>query len=123
MLAEADGAPQIVLIATGSEVGITMDARKLLAEKNIAARVVSMPCVDVFQRQDQEYRDTVLPKGVRRVAVEAGVSDGWYQFVGLDGAVVGMDRFGESAPAGELFKLFGFTAEAVATAAERLLKK
>ena len=123
VLAEADGDARVVLIATGSEVGIAMSARKLLAEKAIPARVVSMPCVDVFQRQDQAYRDKVLPKGLKRVAVEAGVPDIWYQFVGLDGAVVGMDRFGESTPASELFKYFGFTAEKVAETAERVLKQ
>jgi transketolase len=123
VLAEAEGDAQMVLIATGSEVGLAMGARKLLAEKSIAARVVSMPCVDVFQRQDQAYRDKVLPNGIKRVAVEAGVSDIWYRFVGLDGAVVGMDRFGESAPAGELFKYFGFTAEKVAETAEKVLKQ
>jgi len=123
VLAEAEGDARIVLIATGSEVGIAMGARKLLAEKNIPARVVSMPCVDVFQRQDQAYRDQVLPMGIKRVAVEAGVPDIWYQFVGLDGAVIGMDRFGESAPAGELFKHFGFTAEKVVEAAEKVLKQ
>jgi transketolase len=121
VLADSDGAPQVVLIGTGSEVGLATGARKLLAEKGISARVVSMPCMDVFLRQDQAYRDSVLPPGIKRVAVEAGVSDIWYRFVGLDGAVVGIDRFGESAPAGELYKYFNLTAEAVAAAAERLL--
>jgi transketolase len=121
VLADSEGAPQVVLIGTGSEVGLATGAQKLLAAKGIAARVVSMPCVDVFLRQDREFQDSVLPPGVKRVAVEAGVSDVWYRFVGLDGAVVGMDRFGESAPAGTLFKFFGFTAEAVATAAEKVL--
>jgi len=123
VLAEAEGDAQVVLIATGSEVGLAMGARKLLAEKGIAARVVSMPCVDVFQRQDQAYREKVLPNGIKRVAVEAGVSDIWYQFVGLYGAVVGMDRFGESAPAGELFTYFQFTAEKVAEKAEKVIKQ
>jgi len=123
VLAEAEGDAKVVLIATGSEVGIAMGARKLLSAENIPARVVSMPCVDVFQRQEQEYRDQVLPTGVKRVAVEAGASDIWYQFVGLEGAVVGMDRFGESAPAGELFKYFQFTAEKVAETAERIIKQ
>jgi transketolase len=121
VLSDSEAAPQVVLIGTGSEVGLATAAQKLLATKGIAARVVSMPCVDVFLRQDQAFRDDVLPPGVKRVAVEAGVSDIWYRFVGLDGAVVGMDRFGESAPAGTLFKHFGFTAEAAAAAAEKVL--
>jgi transketolase len=117
VLADTDGKPDVVLIATGSEMGITMAARGLLAQQGVAARVVSMPCMDVFLRQDAAWRDGVLPPGVRRVAVEAGVSDIWYRFVGLEGAVVGMDCFGESAPAPLLFKHFGFTPEAVAKAA------
>jgi len=117
----ADGS-DVVLIATGSEVGLAMGARALLAGKGVSARVVSMPCVDVFLRQDAAWRNAVLPAGVRRVAVEAGVSDIWFRFVGLEGAVVGLDRFGESAPAGTLFKYFGFTTEAVAEAAARVLK-
>jgi transketolase len=123
VLADSDGAPDVVLISTGSEVGITADARKLLAERGIKARVVSIPCTEVFLRQDAAYRDSVLPHGVKRVAVEAGVSDGWYRFVGLDGAVVGLDRFGESAPADQLFKYFGFTAAAVAEAAAKVVGK
>ena len=117
----ADG-EDVVLIATGSEVGLAMGARALLGAKGISARVVSMPCVDVFLRQDAAWRDIVLPAGMRRVAVEAGVSDIWFRFVGLEGAVVGIDRFGESAPAGTLFKHFGFTSEAVAAAAETVIK-
>ena len=123
VLADSDGAPDVVLIATGSEIGITMAARKALAERGIKARVVSMPCTEVFLRQDQAWRDSVLPPGVKRVAVEAGVSDIWYRFVGLDGAVVGLDRFGESAPADQLFRHFGFTADGVASAAARVLGK
>jgi transketolase len=121
VLADCAGSPQVVLIGTGSEVGLATGAQKLLAAKGIAARVVSMPCMDVFLRQDEAFRNSVLPAGIRRVAVEAGVSDIWFRFVGLDGAVVGMDRFGESAPAGTLYKHFGLTAEAVAAAAERVL--
>jgi transketolase len=121
VLAESDGAPRVVLIGTGSELGLAMAARTALAEKGIKARVVSMPCMDVFLRQDQAYRDAVLPHGIPRVAVEAGVSDIWFRFVGLEGAVVGMDRFGESAPAGALYKYFGLTAEAVVAAAERVV--
>ncbi len=111
VLADAAGA-KVVLIATGSEVQLAMDAKKVLDEQGIPARVVSMPSTNVFDKQDQAYKDSVLPKGVKRVAIEAGVTDGWYKYVG-DGAVVGLDRFGESAPAGELFKYFGFTVENV----------
>ena len=84
-------------------------------------RVVSMPSTNVFDRQSAEYRDSVLPPGVPRVAIEAGVPDFWRKYVGLEGAVIGMDRFGESAPAGELFKFFGFTAERVVAAVKDVL--
>ena len=104
---------EAVIIATGSEVALAMDAKKILDGQGIAARVVSMPCTSVFDRQDAAYRDAVLPKGIKRVAVEAGVTDYWRKYVGLEGAVVGIDRFGESAPAGELFKFFGITVDAV----------
>jgi transketolase len=103
-----------VIIATGSEVALALEAQKLLAAGNIAIRVVSMPSTNVFDRQDAAYRAQVLPKGIPRVAVEAGVSDFWRKYVGLEGAVVGIDRYGESAPAGELFKYFGFTAANIA---------
>ncbi|HEX7952540.1 MAG TPA: transketolase [Burkholderiales bacterium] len=108
--------PQAIIIATGSEVSLAMAAQKLLAGNGVAVRVVSMPSTNVFDRQDATYRESVLPKGIRRVAVEAGVTDFWRKYVGLDGAVIGLDRFGESAPAGELFKFFGITTEAVAQA-------
>ena len=104
---------RVVLIATGSEVELAVKAAADLAEKGIAARVVSMPSTDVFDRQDAAYRSSVLPKGLPRVAIEAGVTDFWYKYVGLEGAVVGIDTFGESAPAGVLFKHFGFTVENV----------
>ncbi|MDP2155644.1 MAG: transketolase, partial [Sulfuricella sp.] len=116
VLADA-ASPKLVLIATGSEVQLAMDAKKVLDEQGIATRVVSMPSTNVFDKQDQAYKDSVLPKGVKRVAVEAGVTDGWYKYVG-EGAVVGLNRFGESAPAGELFKLFGFTVENVVNTAK-----
>ncbi len=103
-----------LIIATGSEVQLALAAQKLLAAEGIPVRVVSMPSTNVFDRQSEEYRDSVLPEGLPRVAVEAGVTDFWRKYVGLDGAVVGIDRFGESAPAGDLFKHFGFTAENVA---------
>jgi transketolase len=102
-----------VLIATGSEVPLALAAQKRLAEADVPVRVVSMPSTTVFDRQDAAYRDGVLPANLPRVAVEAGVTDFWRKYVGLQGAVVGIDRFGESAPAGDLFKHFGFTAEHV----------
>ncbi len=122
VLSEAEGGkPEAVIIATGSEVGIAVEAQKLLAAKGKKVRVVSMPCTNEFDAQDAAYRESVLPKGVKRIAVEAGVTDGWYKYVGLDGKVVGLDRFGESAPAGALFKFFGFTGENVAKAVEEVL--
>jgi transketolase len=109
-----------VVLATGSEVPLALQARDVLAAEDIFVRVVSMPSTSVFDRQDVAYRASVLPEGVPRVAVEAGVTDFWRKYVGAAddprGAVVGLDRFGESAPAGVLFKHFGFTAEHVAAA-------
>ncbi len=114
ILSEAgNGKPQAVIIATGSEVDLAMKAQAALATEGIQVRVVSMPSTNVFDRQDQAYKDSVLPKGIKRVAVEAGVTGFWHKYVGLEGAVVGMDTFGESAPAPELFKHFGFTVENV----------
>ena len=113
--------PKAIIIATGSEISLAMTAQKLLADAGVAVRVVSMPSTNVFDRQDEAYRESVLPKGSRRVAVEAGVTDFWRKYVGLEGAVVGLDRFGESAPAGELFKFFRITAEAVADAVKRVI--
>ncbi|MBP1207715.1 transketolase [Duganella sp. 1411] len=104
---------KVTLIATGSEVELAVAAASALAAEGIAARVVSMPSTDVFDRQDAAYKAAVLTKGVPRVAIEAGVTDFWYKYVGLEGAVVGIDSFGESAPAGVLFKHFGFTVENV----------
>lgn len=111
----------VALLASGSEVGVALAAAALLAEEGIAARVVSVPCMDVFERQDKEWRQSVIPRHLPRVAVEAGSTGLWWKYVGEDGDVVGLDRFGESAPAGELFKLFGLTAEVVAERARRLL--
>ena len=113
--------PQAVIIATGSEVALAVAAQKQLADEGVAVRVVSMPSTNVFDRQDAAYRAAVLPKGLPRVAVEAGVTDGWRKYVGLEGEVIGLDRFGESAPAGELFKYFGITAEAVVAAVKKVL--
>ncbi|MYM32017.1 transketolase [Duganella sp. CY15W] len=104
---------KVTLIATGSEIELAQAAASALAAEGIVARVVSMPSTDVFDRQDAAYKAAVLTKGVPRVAIEAGVTDFWYKYVGLEGAVVGIDTFGESAPAGVLFKHFGFTVENV----------
>jgi transketolase len=117
----ASGKPQAIIIATGSEVALAMDSQKALADEGVHVRVVSMPCTSLFDRQDQSYKDSVLLKGVKRVAVEAGVTDFWRKYVGIEGAVVGIDSFGESAPAGELFKHFGITAENVANAVKGVL--
>jgi transketolase len=117
----ASGKPDVVLIATGSEVALAMKAKDILAARGIGARIVSMPCTSVFDRQDEAYRRSVLPHGIRRVAIEAGVTDLWRKYVGLEGAVVGLDRFGESAPAGVLFEHFGFAPERVADAAAAVL--
>ena len=114
------GQARAVVIATGSEVSLALGAREALAQEGIDVRVVSMPSTSVFDRQSAEYRASVLPLGVPRVAVEAGVTDGWRKYVGAvddpHAAVVGLDRYGESAPAGDLFKFFGFTAERVTAA-------
>jgi len=120
VLADAPKA-RAAIIATGSEVQLAMAARAKLAEEGIAVRVVSMPSTDAFDRQDAAYRAGVLPQGMPRVAVEAGVSDYWRKYVGLEGEVVGIDRYGESAPAGELFKFFGFIPEKVVEAVKRVL--
>jgi transketolase len=122
VLADPDGGKfDTILIATGSEVGLAMDAMRALEKDGIAARVVSMPCTNLFDRQPQAYRDSVLPPARRkRVAIEAGVTDYWRKYVGLDGHVVGIDTFGASAPAEALFKHFGFTVEAVVAAAKSL---
>ncbi|GAB3748668.1 transketolase [Lysobacter olei] len=118
VLKDSVGAPEIILIATGSEVGLATQAAEQLGDK---VRVVSMPSTDVFDRQDAAYREAVLPKACRkRVAIEAGVSDFWRKYVGLDGAVIGVDEFGASAPAEKLFEEYGFTVEKVVEAAKAL---
>ncbi len=115
--------PLVIVVATGSEVALAMSAQRILADKGIRARVVSMPSTSVFDRQDDAYRDSVLPRGLPRVAVEAGVPDFWRKYVGLNGAVVGIERFGESAPGGVLYEHFGITADAVVAAVERTLSR
>jgi transketolase len=114
-------APAITLIATGSEVQLALGAARALDEAGTAVRVVSMPCTQAFDRQPVEYRDHVLPQGGARLVIEAGATDGWWRYVGGNGAVIGIDRFGLSAPAKALFEHFGFTVEAVIAAARRLL--
>jgi transketolase len=121
VLVEASSEPHAVIIATGSEVALAVEAQKLLTQEGIPVRVVSMPSTLTFDRQDVCYRDGVLPPQLPAVAVEAGSPDLWRKYVGTTGAVVGIDRFGESAPAGELFKLFGFTADRVAKTVKALL--
>jgi len=114
ILRDTAGTPDAIIIATGSEVGLAMDSAEVLTAEGKQVRVVSMPCTDLFDKQDAEYREAVLPSAVTaRVAVEAAQADYWYKYVGLNGAIVGMTSFGESAPAGDLFKLFGFTVENV----------
>ena len=122
VLLDCEGAPDAIIIATGSEIALAMDAAAALREKGRQIRVVSMPSTDVFDAQDEAYRDAVLPPSITaRVAVEAGVTAGWLKYVGLDGGVVGIDRFGESAPADEAFKYFGFTVDNVAAQVESLM--
>jgi len=123
VLKDCAGTPDVILIATGSEVGITVDAADQLTAAGRKVRVVSMPSTDAFDKQDAAYRESVLPAAVTaRVAVEAGIADYWYKYVGLNGAIVGMTTFGESAPAEQLFKAFGFTVENVVAKAQALLK-
>jgi transketolase len=120
ILKDCDGTPEVIIIATGSEVALAMGAAEQLADRKI--RVVSMPSTTTFDKQDADYRESVLPSAVTaRVAVEAAVTDGWYKYVGLNGKVVGIDRFGESAPAPVLFKEFGFTVENVVKAVNSVL--
>ena len=122
VLSDSEGVPELILIATGSEVGLVMDAANELRADGVAVRVVSMPSTDVFDAQDGAWRESVLPVAVTaRVAVEAGVTDGWWRYVGTAGRVVGIDRFGASAPADKLFEHFGFTAANVAAVARETL--
>ena len=122
VLREAENqTPQAIIIATGSEVGIAIEAQQQLADRGIAVRVVSMPCTNVFDAQSKEWRDSVLLPNVPRVAIEAGSTSGWYKYVGLDGAVIGLDTYGESAPADLLFEHFGITATKLIEAVEQVL--
>ncbi|WP_341509207.1 transketolase [Photobacterium damselae subsp. damselae] len=122
VLKDCDGKPELILIATGSEVELATEAYALLTAEGRKVRVVSMPATDVFDKQDAAYRESVLPSDVTaRIAVEAGIADFWYKYVGFDGRIIGMTSFGESAPADQLFKLFGFTVENVVESAKELL--
>jgi transketolase len=122
VLRDCGGEPQILLIATGSEVALAMSAAEVLAGDGVAVRVVSMPCVEVFEAQDDDYRESVLPAAVTaRVVIEAGVADAWWRYAGPAGRVIGMDRFGASAPAPELFEHFGFSIDNVVKVATELL--
>jgi transketolase len=123
VLVEPRDPPCAVIIATGSEVPLAVEAQKSLAQSGTPVRVVSMPSTTVFDRQDESYRERVLPSDLPCVAVEAGVSDFWRKYIGRSGAVIGIDRFGESAPAGELFRDFGFTAERVVAAVNATLAR
>ncbi|MBE7087416.1 MAG: transketolase [Clostridiales bacterium] len=125
VLADSDKAtPDAIIIATGSEVNLAMNAKAELKAQGVDVRVVSMPCVEDFEKQPAKYKESVLPKKVRaRVAVEAGAKDCWYKYVGLDGKVIGMDTFGSSAPAGKLFVKYGFTVENVVATVNEVLGK
>ena len=124
VLQDSEGQPDVILIATGSEMEITVQAAKTLTDEGHKVRVVSLPSTDVFEAQDEAYKESVLPRDVRaRVAVEAGIADYWYKYVGIDGAIVGMTSYGESAPAEKLFPFFGFTAENVVKKAKQVLGK
>ncbi len=121
-LVDCDGTPDIIFIATGSEVQLAVAAAEVLGNKGQKARVVSMPCCETFEAQDAAYREQVLPAKVRkRVAIEAAHQDYWYKYTGLDGAVIGMSTFGASAPGSQLMELFGFTVDNVVATAESLL--
>lgn len=122
VLADCDGQPEAIIIATGSEVELAIKAAEVLSANGKKIRVVSMPSTNVFDAQDVSYKESVLPASVtKRLAVEAGVTDGWWKYVGSNGRVMGLDRFGESAPAGQLFKEFGFTVENVVSNVEAIL--
>jgi len=122
VLRDSEGIPDLILIATGSEVPLAMRAADTLSDNGRNVRVVSMPCIELFDEQPSDYRSSVLPPLVSaRIAIEAGVADGWWRYVGPDGRVIGMQSFGASAPAGELFRHFGFSEENVIQVAGELL--
>jgi len=121
VLSDADGNPDVILIATGSEVDLAVNSQTALKEQGINARVVSMPCTQAFDRQDKAYQDSVLTPGVKRVSIEVGVTDYWRKYVGLEGASVGINTYGESAPGGVLMEHFGFTVENVVKTVKSVL--
>ena len=121
IVSSSSSPPALTLIATGSELQLAIGAAKVLEQQGVAVRVVAMPCTQAFDRQSEEYRSHVLPPQGARLAIEAGATDGWWRYVGGRGSVVGIDRFGASAPAKALFEHFGFTVDAVVAAARRLL--
>ena len=121
-MSDSKGAPDVILIGTGSEVSLCLEAQTLLAKRNVAARVVSMPSWELYERTTQRYKDSVLPPQVTaRVAVEAGISMGWEHYVGSTGAVIGINRFGASAPGGVVLKKYGIKASAIVSKAMQLL--
>ena len=119
VLSDCNGEADVILIASGSEVSLAMESAKAMNNRKV--RVVSMPSTNAFDEQDQDYKDSVLTPGGKRVAIEAGVAESWYKYVGLDGGIVAMSTYGESAPAGELFKQFGFTVENVLSTVDEVL--
>ena len=124
ILKDCTGTPDLIFIATGSEVGLAAQAEEMLSKEGYRVRLVSMPCTSIFDRQTAQYRELVLPQSVsKRIAVEAAHTDYWHKYVGLNGRIVGLNNFGESAPAAELFKYFGLTVENVITAAKELLNE
>jgi transketolase len=119
----SDPTPDVILIATGSEVSVALAAREILSQEGISSRVISMPCTEWFDRQPPEYQESILPRHISaRVAVEAGATFGWYKYVGTNGVVVGIDKFGASASAPALFELYNITPEAVAIASRQSIK-
>jgi transketolase len=121
IVSNGDAAPAITFIATGSEVQLAVGAARELEKSGVVARVVSMPCTQTFDAESEEYRRHVLPDSGARLAIEAGATEGWWRYVAGRGTVIGIDRYGHSAPAKALFEEFGFTVEAVVAAARRLL--
>ena len=122
VVASAEGTPDVILMASGSEVEIAHDAYKQLTEEGVKARLVSLPCWELFEEQDDDYKESVLPSEVRaRVSIEAGSTLGWYKYVGLDGVAIGVDTFGASAPYEKLYEEFGLTVDAMVAAAKKLL--
>ena len=122
VLKDCEGTPELIFIATGSEVELAVKAADVLTAEGKKVRVVSMPSTNRFDKQDAAYRESVLPAAVtKRVAIEAGIADFWYKYVGFEGRVIGMNSFGESAPADQLFKLFGFTVDNVVAKAKEIL--